>query len=90
MAYVSTYDFDIFISYAHLDNPPLPDNNSGWVDHFHKELQITLDRRVGKSQKIKIWRDNKLDGNQVFDQTRIKLDNPCPLCGTYHNTMRRN
>jgi hypothetical protein len=69
MAYVTTYDFDIFISYAHVDNSRLPDQSSGWVDHFHKALQITLNRRAGKSQKIKIWRDNKLDGNQVFDQT---------------------
>ena len=69
MAYVSTFEFDIFISYAHVDNTHLSDENNGWVDHLHKELQITLDRRAGKSQMIKIWRDNWLDGNQVFNQT---------------------
>jgi len=69
MAYVSTFEFDIFISYAHVDNLHLSDEDSGWIDRFHEELQVRLDKRVGKTKTIKIWRDNKLDGNQIFDQT---------------------
>ena len=69
MAYVSSYDFDIFISYAHVDNENISAQGDGWINRFHKELQVTLDRRVGRSKVLKIWRDNKLDGHQVFDQT---------------------
>jgi hypothetical protein len=69
MAYVSSYDYDIFISYAHVDNTTLTNENTGWIDIFHKLLQITLDRKIGQANVLKIWRDKKLDGNQYFDQT---------------------
>lgn len=72
MAYVSSYDFDIFISYAHVDNISSSDKESGWINRFHKELQTKLDKRIGRPQIIKIWRDNKLDGSQVFNQTIVE------------------
>jgi hypothetical protein len=57
----------IFISYAHLDNQEFGIKNTQWVNFFHSRLKVALEERVGK--KIDIWRDEKLQGNDEFDQT---------------------
>ncbi|KPA09463.1 hypothetical protein MHK_010295 [Candidatus Magnetomorum sp. HK-1] len=62
MAYVSSYEYDIFISYAHDDNA------SGWVDSFYEYLKKTLITVFGKKQPINIWIDSSLDGNQMFNE----------------------
>ena len=31
MAYVAGYDYDVFISYAHVDNEPFLPGGKGWV-----------------------------------------------------------
>lgn len=60
-----TYDRQIFISYAHLDNQPLtPEEREGWVSRFHEALQTILTMRMGR--KAQIWRDKKLCGNDIF------------------------
>lgn len=63
MAYVKNFDFDIFISYAHNDNHPIPHK---WVDKFHEHLENWLKYRRGFSE-LKIWRDTQLSGNTAFD-----------------------
>jgi len=65
MSEIKGYDDDIFISYAHVDN--LSDENEGWVDIFHRKLGFALSKRVGETNKIKIWRDKELKGNEEFD-----------------------
>jgi hypothetical protein len=55
---------DAFISYAHIDNEPLPDEKEGWVTVFDKALRQVLSRYTGKDANI--WRDEKLQGNDVF------------------------
>jgi len=74
MAFTSSFKYDIFISYSHIDNHA-PEGKTGWVDEFHAELESWLVRRFGH-QKIKIWRDKELRGNTLFDN-RIKeiIDN---------------
>jgi hypothetical protein len=68
MAYVPGYKYDIFISYAHLDNERMYDK--GWVEYFYKSLEWFLSERTGKMNEIKIWWDNKkLDGTKLFDNT---------------------
>ncbi len=59
-----TYDKHIFISYAHLDNQPLTQEQEGWVSRFHESLQTILTMRMGR--KARIWRDKKLCGNDSF------------------------
>ena len=59
-----SFDQDAFISYAHLDNEPLTPGQKGWVSQFHATLQAMLSQRLG--EKARIWRDDKLDGNDVF------------------------
>jgi hypothetical protein len=59
-----TFEKDLFISYAHNDNDPLPPETQGWVSRFHASLEVMLERRLG--HKARIWRDNKLSGNDIF------------------------
>jgi hypothetical protein len=58
-------DNDVFISYAHIDNMPLKEGESGWVDEFHYVLKVRLAQLLGEEPKI--WRDQKLKGNDFFD-----------------------
>jgi TIR domain len=66
MAYLPSFEFDIFISYAHVDN--LPGGRRGWVHRFHKELTDRLDQKLGRVGAARIWWDGDLDGSQVFDR----------------------
>lgn len=54
----------IFISYAHIDNQPLTPEQKGWITRFHASLEALLSMRMGC--KAQIWRDEKLQGNDIF------------------------
>lgn len=58
------FEKDLFISYAHIDNEPLTPEQQGWITRFHASLEALLSMRMGG--KARIWRDNKLQGNDVF------------------------
>jgi hypothetical protein len=58
------FEKDLFISYAHIDNEPLTPEQQGWITRFHGSLEALLSMRLGG--KARIWRDNKLQGNDVF------------------------
>jgi hypothetical protein len=55
---------NLFISYAIIDDQPLPPGQQGWITQFHATLEALLSMRLGR--KAKIWRDRKLQGNDVF------------------------
>jgi hypothetical protein len=66
MALLPSFEYDVFISYSHVDNL----GDDAWVERFHQALEIALARRVGRIGVVKIWRDKKkLDGDQLFDET---------------------
>ncbi len=54
----------LFISYAHIDNVPLAETQQGWITRFHNTLSAMLNMRLGR--KAEIWRDSKLNGNDIF------------------------
>lgn len=58
------FDKHLFISYAHIDNLPLTPEQQGWITRFHTTLEALLSMRIGG--KAEIWRDEKLQGNDVF------------------------
>ncbi|MCA8974858.1 MAG: TIR domain-containing protein [Planctomycetes bacterium] len=58
--------YDLFVSYAHLDNKPLPPDQEGWISQFHETLKKLIEMRLGR--EVNVWRDNKLDGNDIFDE----------------------
>ncbi len=63
------FEDDLFISYAHIDNQPLADGLEGWVETLHERLQIRLEQLTG--EPVKVWRDRKLQGNDVFADTLV-------------------
>ncbi|MEW6288215.1 MAG: toll/interleukin-1 receptor domain-containing protein [Thermodesulfobacteriota bacterium] len=66
MAYTNRYDYDIFISYCHDDNKE-PSGRKGWVTEFRDYLENWLVRKRGLKE-LRIWMDDKLCGNTVFDK----------------------
>ena len=61
------FEHDFFISYAHLDNEALTAGEQGWISELHRLLEIRVGQMRG--QKPKIWRDLKLQGNDIFADT---------------------
>ncbi len=70
---MSDYKIDLFISYAHIDNQPLTEEKTGWISRFHASLHTLLSMRLGKS--VRIWRDDKLQGNDRFAEEIINQFN---------------
>ncbi|HMC98560.1 MAG TPA: toll/interleukin-1 receptor domain-containing protein, partial [Ferruginibacter sp.] len=70
MAFIPGYEYDIFISYAHVDNLAFPGQADGWIEQFYKNLNLMLAKRFGRLDMIKIWWDtHKLDGSKLFDDS---------------------
>jgi hypothetical protein len=69
MAPPPTFEDDIFVSYAHIDNQPLAEGLKGWVETLHERLQIRLEQLTG--EPVRIWRDRKLQGNDIFADTLV-------------------
>jgi hypothetical protein len=63
------FEQSLFISYAHIDDQPLDPGQKGWVTRFHGTLKAILSMRMGR--EVKIWRDEKLTGNDVFSSEII-------------------
>jgi hypothetical protein len=64
-----TYKNHLFISYAHIDNARFTEIEKGWIDLLHEALNWRLPQLMGGP--VKIWRDRKLGGNDVFNDTII-------------------
>ncbi|MEP7231561.1 MAG: toll/interleukin-1 receptor domain-containing protein [Ginsengibacter sp.] len=70
MALIPGYEYDIFISYAHVDNAAFPGQADGWIEQFYKNLNLMLAKRFGRLDMVKFWWDHKkLDGSVLFDQS---------------------
>lgn len=70
MAVTPGFTYDIFISYAHLDNALFPGQADGWISQFYKNLNLMLAKRFGRLDMVKIWWDTrKLDGSVLYDQS---------------------
>jgi hypothetical protein len=63
------YKNDLFISYSHIDNARFTEIEKGWIDLLHEALNWRLPQLMGSP--IKIWRDRKLGGNDVFNDTIV-------------------
>jgi hypothetical protein len=69
MTPMTIFENQVFISYAHIDNAHVAETDKGWIDRLHDALNWRLPQLMGKSMNI--WRDRKLGGNDVFDQTIV-------------------
>ncbi|HEY6375242.1 MAG TPA: hypothetical protein VIX90_06925 [Edaphobacter sp.] len=65
-----SFDCDAFISYTHIDNASLVDGSKGWITNLHRALEIRVGQLLG--EKPEIWRDPKLTGNDVFENTLVE------------------
>ncbi len=75
MAFVPGFEYDIFISYSHIDNIPFHYQDRGWVDSFHYNLKVLIEQRLAQ-QGIGIWFDKpQIEGNTFFDETIKKAIN---------------
>ncbi len=70
MAFVPGYNYDIFISYAHVDNLAFPGQADGWIQQFYDNLNLMLAKRFGRLGIVNFWWDSKkLDGSVVFNDS---------------------
>jgi hypothetical protein len=59
---------DVFISYAHVDNEALLEEQEGWISIFQRALQKRLSQLLGRVASV--WLDRRrLAGNYYFDET---------------------
>ena len=69
---IHDFEYEVFISYAHLDNKPLLDSKKGWITQFDLVLDNMLSQYLGSEARI--WRDNMLRGNdRVTNTIHIQL-----------------
>ncbi len=70
MAYVDGFEYDVFLSYARVDDLTVTEDELGWVSSFEKHLRVSLEQRVGRIGAVRLWRDlRQIDGSQLFDRT---------------------
>lgn len=56
----------VFISYAHADNPIFDGDTPGWVSGFVDKLQKAIERKHGGSQ-VNCWMDFRLEPQRAVD-----------------------
>ena len=59
-----------FISYAHIDNKPISEDDEGWISDFHASLESLVSMKLGEN--VRIWRDNKLKGSDIFSDEIVQ------------------
>lgn len=65
--YVTNFDYDVFVSYAHVDNVKLGEEEAapGWVHNLVNDLKTLLPQKLGRSQWGNVWIDHRrLVGNE--------------------------
>ncbi len=60
MAFVPGYKYDIFVSYAHVDDDLLPGAEKGWVTTLVETLTTKLGQRLGRTYAYTLWKDELL------------------------------
>jgi hypothetical protein len=67
MSYVPGYDYDFFVSYARVDNDPVPSADCGWITTLIGILTSGsgLAGKLGRGEALRQWMDDQnLRGNQ--------------------------
>ncbi len=60
MAFVPHYDYDIFVSYAHVDDEPLAGADKGWISTLISCVKTRLAQILGRSDAYSLWMDHEL------------------------------
>lgn len=64
MAYTAEWQHDVFVSYARVDDQPLPGARDGWVCQLVDALKVLLAQQLGRAELLAVWRDLQLPGNE--------------------------
>jgi hypothetical protein len=64
VGYLSDFDEDVFISYAHNDDDIYAQESLGWVTRLHQDLEQRVRTYLGCESQF--WRDNEVRNNDVF------------------------
>ncbi|MEK7990639.1 MAG: toll/interleukin-1 receptor domain-containing protein [Thiotrichaceae bacterium] len=56
-SFVDDYQYDIFVSYAHVDNDPLPGAEQGWISTLINGLRNHLGQKLGRADAYQLWLD---------------------------------
>lgn len=68
MAFLSPFGFDIFISYARVNNKPWPGTTTCWVTHFKDCLETAFMQEFGRAGIVTLWCDvEEIGGGMHFD-----------------------
>lgn len=77
MAFATGYDFDVFISYARVDNQEvnLGGSDIRWVDYFRAQLERRVNQALGRNHSARFWFDRSdIARNQQFpDEIRHSI-----------------
>ena len=70
MAYTTGFEYDVFISYAAVDDrEPVGENGQGWVTTFVRNLEMVLASRLAGREKLRIYFDRRnLGGNHELTE----------------------
>ena len=88
MTFVPQHAHDIFVSYAHVDDYPLPGASKGWVSTLVGCLKTRLAQRLGRSDAFSLWMDHELSGSepltpQILDKVRHSATHIAVLSPAY-------
>ena len=67
MSYLPDFKYDVFMSYAHIDNKTTDDEEFGWITKFYHRFKLELDRYLEGTNTAEIWCDHELRKNYAFD-----------------------
>lgn len=59
MAFVPGYRYDLFVSYAHVDDVPAAGEVHGWVTHLEQEIRRQLGSLAGRKDAFEIFIDRR-------------------------------
>jgi TIR domain len=70
MGFLSNFEEDVFISYAHNDDDLYGPERSGWVTRLHQDLERRVRNYLGAD--IRFWRDCEIRNNDDFTNKILK------------------
>jgi hypothetical protein len=70
VGFLSNFDEDVFISYAHNDDDLYGPERSGWVTRLHQDLERRVRNYLGAD--IRFWRDCEIRNNDDFTNKILK------------------
>ena len=77
--------YDIFVSYAHVNDEPPPFVARGWVSTFVDTMKRYLVEELGRRDYLRLWMDYELRGNQSVTPEMI-ASNVWPTLSCIYST----